>query len=161
MSRSINKVILVGNLGSDPEIKRLTNNLVVANFSVATSEFKKKKDDKNSEEITEWHKIVVFNKLAEICENFLKKGMKVYVEGKIKTRKYLDKNNVEHYITEIAGSSVILLDSKNKNKSQDQSLDFDEKYTDSVSNLNLNTTSFLDDDIPFWFDFLRPCTILK
>jgi single-strand DNA-binding protein len=149
MSRSINKVILVGNLGSDPEIKRLTNNLVVANFSVATSEFKKKKDDKNSEEITEWHKIVVFNKLAEICENFLKKGMKVYVEGKIKTRKYLDKNNVEHYITEIAGSSVILLDSKNKNKSQDQSLDFDEKYTDSVSNLNLNTTSFLDDDIPF------------
>ena len=104
----VNKVILLGNLGKDPEIKRLDNGRVVANFSLATGEVYKNKDgDKITN--TEWHNIVLWSPLAEIAENYLKKGSQVYIEGKISNRSYEDKEGVKKYISEVVGREITLL----------------------------------------------------
>lgn len=106
----INKVILVGNLGADPEIRYTQNGKAVTNFRIATSE--KWKNDEGQQEKTEWHRIVVFGKLAEICGEYLTKGKQVYLEGKIQTRKWEDKDGNEKYTTEIVCFSMQMLGQK-------------------------------------------------
>ena len=107
----VNKVILVGNLGKDPEVKYLDNGVAVANFSLATTEnYKNKEGERVSQ--TEWHNVVLWRGLAEVAEKYLKKGASVYVEGKIKTRKWEDKEGVTRYSTEILGDNMTMLGGK-------------------------------------------------
>jgi len=102
MAGSVNKVILVGNLGKDPEVRRMTSGEPVVNLSVATSESWRDKASGERKEKTEWHRVVIFNKnLAEIAEKYLRKGAKVYVEGQLQTRKWTDKDGTEKYSTEV------------------------------------------------------------
>ena len=100
-NRGINKVILVGNLGQDPEIRYMPNGNAVANISVATSETWKDKQTGESKDKTEWHRVVIFGKLAEIAGEYLKKGSQVYIEGQLQTRKWQDQSGIDHYTTEI------------------------------------------------------------
>ena len=117
MSGSVNKVILVGNVGRDPEVRRLNSGEPVASFSVATSETWRDKASGERRERTEWHNIVIFNEsLAKIAEQYLKKGSKVYIEGQLQTRKYTDKNGQERQTTEVVlqryRGELTLLDSR-------------------------------------------------
>ena len=108
MATGVNKVILLGNLGKDPEVRHLDTGRAVANFSLATSEvYKNRNGDKVTN--TEWHNIVLWTPLAEVAEKFLKKGSQVYIEGKIATRSYDDKDGNKKYITEIVGREMTLL----------------------------------------------------
>jgi single-strand DNA-binding protein len=112
MAKSLNKVMLIGNLGKDPELRYTSSGVAVATFSLATNESWKDQDG-NTQERTEWHNIVTWRKLAEICGEWLKKGKKVYIEGRIQTRSYDDKNTgTKKYITEIVADSMIMLDSR-------------------------------------------------
>ena len=102
MAGSVNKVILVGNLGKDPEIRRTQDGRPIANLSVATSESWRDKASGEKKEKTEWHRVVIFNKnLADVAEKYLKKGAKVYIEGQLQTRKWTDKDGAEKYSTEV------------------------------------------------------------
>ena len=102
MAGSVNKVILVGNLGKDPEVRRMTSGEPVVNLSLATSETWRDKASGERKEKTEWHRVVIFNKnLAEVAEKYLRKGSKVYVEGQLQTRKWTDKDGAEKYSTEV------------------------------------------------------------
>jgi single-strand DNA-binding protein len=145
MARGINKVILVGNLGADPEVRYMPNGNAVANASIATSEAWKDKTSGDSQERTEWHRVVFYNRLAEIVGEYLKKGSKVYVEGKIRTRKWEDKDGKERYTTEIIADNMQMLDSKAGGTSGG----FD-KANDSMSHAEPAMASEgFDDDIPF------------
>ncbi len=112
MARGINKVILVGNAGTDPEVRYLPSGGPVANISIATSESWKDKQSGERVEKTEWHRVVLFNRLAEIVGEYVKKGSKLYIEGRLRTRKWVDQNNVERYTTEIVASEMQMLDSR-------------------------------------------------
>ncbi len=105
----INKVIIVGNLGNDPEIRTMPNGEAVANISVATSEAWTDKNTGERREVTEWHRIVFYRKLAEICGQYLKKGAQVYIEGRLRTRKWQDQNGQDRYTTEIQGDVMQML----------------------------------------------------
>ncbi len=113
----VNKVILIGNLGKDPEIKYLEGNIAKANFSLATSEWHKDKQG-NKVEQTEWHHIVLWRSMAESAEKMLKKGTQVYIEGKLQTRQWVDKDNIKRNITEIVGESFLVLQKKESTNSQ-------------------------------------------
>ena len=106
---SVNKVIIVGNLGRDPEVRYTPNGSAVCNVTVATSRVRKNKDSGEKSEDTEWHRVVFFDKLAEIAGEYLKKGRSVYVEGRLQTRKWQDKDGVEKYTTEIVASEMQML----------------------------------------------------
>lgn len=108
MSKSLNKVQLIGNLGRDPELKYTSAGVAVATFSIATSDSWKDQEG-NTQERTEWHNIVAWRKLAEICGEWLKKGKRVYIEGKLQTRSY-EKDGVKKYTTEIVADQLIMLD---------------------------------------------------
>lgn len=112
MARGVNKVILIGNLGNDPEVRYTPNGNAVANISLATSETWRDKQSGDLQDRTEWHRVVFFNRLAEIVGEYLHKGSKIYVEGTLRTRKWQDKNGVERYTTEIIGNEMHMLDSK-------------------------------------------------
>lgn len=103
--------MLIGNLGQDPEIKYAASGTAIANLRIATTENKKSKDGA-WEEQTEWHRVVMFGKTAETCKNYLRKGSKIYVEGRLQTRSWDDKDGQKKYMTEIAGFMMIMLDSK-------------------------------------------------
>lgn len=107
----VNKVILVGNLGKDPELKYLEGNIARANFSIATSEYHKDKNG-NKVEQTEWHNIVVWRSMAESAEKLLKKGTQIYLEGKLQTRQWIDKDGNKRNITEVVGESFLVLQRK-------------------------------------------------
>ena len=109
MARGINKVILVGNLGQDPEVRYMPSGGAVANISIATSESWKDKQTGQPVDKTEWHRIVFFNRLAEIAGEYLKKGSQVYVEGKLQTRKWQDQAGVERYSTEVVANELQML----------------------------------------------------
>jgi single-strand DNA-binding protein len=110
MAKSLNKVMLIGNLGKDPEVRYTPGGVAVATFTIATNESWKDQEG-NLQERTEWHNIVAWRKLAEICGEWLKKGKKVYIEGRIQTRSYDDKNTgAKRYITEIVADNMIMLD---------------------------------------------------
>ena len=112
MARGINKVILVGNLGQDPETKYMPSGGAVTNVSVATSETWKDKNTGQPQERTEWHRVVFFNRLAEIAGEYLKKGSKVYVEGSLRTRKWQGQDGQDRYTTEIVASEMQMLDGR-------------------------------------------------
>lgn len=112
MARGINKVILVGNLGNDPETRYMPSGGAVTNISVATSESWKDKQTGQPQERTEWHRVVFFNRLAEIAGEYLKKGSKVYVEGSLRTRKWQGQDGQDRYTTEIVGAEMQMLDSR-------------------------------------------------
>lgn len=110
--RGVNKVILVGTLGRDPETKTFPNGGSLTQFSIATTEKWKDKNSGEQKENTEWHRIVASNRLGEIAQQYLKKGSKVYIEGKLKTRQWTDQNGQERYTTEISANELQMLDSK-------------------------------------------------
>lgn len=112
MARGVNKVILIGNLGSDPEVRYTPSGSAVANVNLATSETWRDKASGELQDRTEWHRIVFFNRLAEIVGEYLRKGSKIYVEGSLRTRKWVDKNGVERHTTEIIANEMHILDSR-------------------------------------------------
>jgi single-strand DNA-binding protein len=112
MARGVNKVILIGNCGGDPETRYLPSGGAVTNVTLATSESWKDKQTGQPQERTEWHRVVFFNRLGEIAGEYLKKGSKVYVEGSLRTRKWQDKDGADKYTTEIVASEMQMLDSK-------------------------------------------------
>lgn len=112
MARGINKVILVGNLGADPEVRYMPQGGAVANMTIATSESWTDKATNERKEQTEWHRIVIYQRLAEIAGEYLRKGSKVYIEGKLKTRKWTDKDGIERYTTEIVANELQMLDGR-------------------------------------------------
>lgn len=149
MAGSINKVILVGNLGKDPEIRHSSDGAKIASFSIATSEVWKDRTTGERKDRTEWHRIVVFNeKLADIIERYVKKGSKVYLEGQLQTRKWTDNSGQEKYVTEVVLSKykgeLTLLDAKASSTDSFSSPIASEKSHELESVL-----ADLDDDIPF------------
>ena len=114
----VNKVIIVGNLGNDPEVRYAGNGSAIANISIATSESWKDKNTGQMQEKTEWHRVVMFNRLGEIAGEYLRKGSKVYVEGKLQTRKWQDNSGNDRYTTEIVANTMQMLDSRGDNSGQ-------------------------------------------
>jgi len=112
MARGVNKVILVGNLGKDPEVRYTANGGAVANITLATSESWKDKQTGENQERTEWHRVVMFNRLGEVAGEYLRKGSQVYIEGKIQTRKWQDQNGQDRYTTEIVANEMQMLGSR-------------------------------------------------
>ena len=144
MARGINKVIIVGNLGADPDSRAMPSGNAVTNISVATSESWNDRDTGEKQEKTEWHRVVFFNRLAEIAAQYLKKGSQVYVEGKIQTRKWEDKEGNERWTTEIVANQMQMLgDRMSNNMSNDNA-----SSPQSSSDNDFSTDEF-DDDIPF------------
>ena len=146
---SVNKVIVVGNLGQDPEMKYMPNGEAVTNITVATTESWKDKTSGEKKEITEWHRITFYRKLAEIAGQYLKKGSSVYVEGKLQTRKWTDKENIERYITGIIADSMQMLGGKTESH-QDYVAEITKPVAKAPVTQNHSTPHRLqDDDIPF------------
>lgn len=148
---SVNKVILIGNLGRDPEVRYTPNGMAVANITIATTEAWKDKASGENQERTEWHRIVFYSRLAEIAGEYLRKGSKVFVEGRLQTRKWQDKNtNQDRYTTEIIADSLQMLDNKGaggSNNSADSSF-AGEKSSSAEASQAVPADNF-DDDIPF------------
>ena len=147
---SINKVILVGNVGQDPEIRSTQDGREIANFSLATSESWKDKNTGEKKEKTEWHRVVIFSQgLINVVRNYVKKGTKLYIEGSLQTRKWTDNQGVEKFTTEIAlqnfNSTLQILDSRERNNSSDSS------YSSSNQKSRHNDVAVeeMDDEIPF------------
>lgn len=143
--RGINKVIIVGTLGNDPECKTMPSGNTVTNISVATTEYWKDKNTGKQNEVTEWHKVVFFNRLAEIAGEYLKKGSKVYVEGSLRTRKWQDKDGSDRYTTEIVASEMQMLDGKTDTSNNVQQ---SSKKKQQSQQQPVNNDAF-DEDIPF------------
>jgi len=146
MSRGVNKVILVGNLGQKPDMKYTQSNTAVANLSLATSESWKDKDSGDLKTKTEWHRVVYFGKLAEIAEQYLDKGSKIYIEGKLQTRKWQDQAGNDRYTTEVLGQELTMLDSRG-----DSSVSSFENNNSTMSeeDVNQDNGEFSEEDIPF------------
>lgn len=149
MARGINKVILIGNLGADPEVRYTPNNVAVVTVNIATSSGWKDKQSGEMQERTEWHRVVFFNRLAEIVSEYLKKGSKVYVEGSLRTRKWTDKNNVEKYTTEIIADEMQMLDGRGAGQNVHSSNDHHEPAPAKASAAAPHAAADFDDDIPF------------
>ena len=154
MAGSVNKVILLGNLGKDPDIRATTAGSRLASFSIATSTKYRNKDTQQLEDKTEWHRVVVFNdKLADICEKYLRKGSKIYIEGQLQTRKWTDQQSgQEKYTTEVVlqryRGELTLLGSRPENQisNDQQNAEIDQSNQISMSD---DIASDLDDEIPF------------
>ena len=156
MSRGINKAIIIGNLGNDPETRFMPSGGAVTNITVATSESWKDRNTGQQQERTEWHRVVIFNKLAEIAGEYLKKGSKVYIEGSIRTRKWQGQDGNDRYTTEIVAIEMQMLDSRGDSGGQQ------EDYRGHTGSNQKNPTygpdgggqpsepaGGFDDDIPF------------
>lgn len=151
MARGVNKVILVGNLGRDPEVRYTPSGMAVANIAVATSEAWKDKQSGEMQERTEWHRVVFYQRLAEIAGEYLRKGSKVYVEGKLRTTKWQDKNTgQDRYTTEIIADTMQMLDSKGGGAPSDQSMPYEKPaMTTAAAPSSAPAMDNFDDDIPF------------
>ena len=155
-TRGINKVIIVGNLGNDPEVRYSQAGAAITNISVATSEVWKDKQTGQPQERTEWHRIVFFNKLAEIAGEYLRKGSKVYIEGQLRTRKWQDKEGQDRYTTEIVSNEMQMLDARGANSGGSAAGGFDapskgpsvQPVPAPVASPGGDIGNF-DDDIPF------------
>ena len=146
---SVNKVILVGNLGADPEQRFLQNGDAVCNIKIATSESWKDKGTGEKKEATEWHRVVFFRRMAEIAGQYLTKGSSVYVEGSLKTRKWKDKDGSDRYTTEIVGSEMKMLGGKSGDGEQRQATQDERPQSQSAAAKKKQTFDDMDDDIPF------------
>jgi single-strand DNA-binding protein len=139
---SVNKVLIIGNLGQDPIIRYTPTGSAVANLSVATTEKWKDKGSGDGQEKTEWHRIVFFGRLAEIAGEYLKKGAPVYIEGRIETRKWTDKDNIERYTAEIIGNDLKMLGKKDRPEEPPI-------YNDPTRTPPKSHSTLDDSDIPF------------
>lgn len=146
---SVNKVIIVGNVGRDPETRYMPSGDAVTNISVATSDRYKDKQTGEMKENTEWHRIAFFGKLAEIAGQYLKKGSQVYVEGRLRTRKWTDQSGQEKYSTEIIADSMQMLGARMAGSGDAAEPRSRSKPTDSTSNQAPAGLGTMDDDIPF------------
>lgn len=147
MARGVNKVILIGNLGKDPEVRYAPNGSAVANITLATSESWKDKNSGEKQEKTEWHRVVFFGKLAEIAGEYLKKGSQVYVEGRLQTRKWQDKDGKDRYTTEIVANELQMLGSRGGAGAPSDSFNQDTPYSEDKP--AAGKADEFDDDIPF------------
>tara|TARA_B100000029_G_scaffold516824_1_gene635318 strand:- start:30229 stop:30669 length:441 start_codon:yes stop_codon:yes gene_type:complete len=144
---SINKVILIGNLGADPEIKYTSSGRAVVNFSMATTRQWNTQDGERREE-TEWHRIVAFSKLAEICGQYLKKGSSVFVEGRLQTRSWEDQSGMKRYTTEIVANDMKMLGSRQQREQESDMLESSGRSSDTAP-ADLPSSPEADDDLPF------------
>ncbi|MBI2026296.1 MAG: single-stranded DNA-binding protein [Deltaproteobacteria bacterium] len=149
----VNKVIIVGRLGTDPEVRYTTNGTSVTNFSVATSENWNDKEG-NKQERTEWHRIVVWGKMGELCSQYLKKGRQVFIEGRIQTRSWEDKEGQKRYTTEIVAQNVQFLGSREQSSSASASTgggdsQVSPEVADQSNTQNSSAFGATDDDLPF------------
>lgn len=152
MARGVNKVILIGNLGQDPETKSLPSGSAVTNIRLATTENWKDKQTGEKKEATEWHSVVFFDRMAEIAGQYLKKGSKVYIEGSLRTRKWQDKNGNDRYTTEIRATDMQMLDSKGGGGGGGAGGgggDYERPKSEASRAAPVAEKSFEDDDIPF------------
>jgi single-strand DNA-binding protein len=150
MAGSLNKVLLIGRLGNDPEIKQMQNGKSVARLSVATSESWKDKNTGEKKEKTEWHRVVIFNEgLVSVVQKYLKKGAQVYIEGQLNTNKYTDSNGQEKYSTQIVlqgySSSLTMLDGKNSSSGDSKKLEDTQLPSDDMPDISQDP----DDKVPF------------
>lgn len=144
----VNKVIIIGHLGNDPEMRTMPNGDAVANISVATSESWTDKNTGERREITEWHRIVFYRRQAEIVGQYLSKGSKIYIEGKLKTRKWQDQSGQDRYLTEIIGDCLQMLD--NKSNEQQTQRNSGQNYAKAKGKPQPSAQQDnFDDDIPF------------
>ena len=148
MARGVNKVILVGNLGKDPEVRYMPNGNAVANITLATTESWKDKQSGEQQEKTEWHRIVMFRRLGEIAGEYLKKGSQVYIEGKLQTRKWQDNSGNDRYTTEIVASEMQMLGGRGGGGSAGFSSDSAPSQSAPAPAAAAAGGEF-DDDIPF------------
>lgn len=137
----LNKVLLIGNLGADPEIRHTQNGTPVALFNIATTE-RRKGQDGQAQELTEWHRIVAWQRLAEICGEYLSKGSRVYIEGKLQTRKWKDQNGNDRYTTEIVAREMKMLTPRGANSGESYGVDPNHEE-------GLPEPPFSGDDVPF------------
>ncbi|OGT78596.1 MAG: single-stranded DNA-binding protein [Gammaproteobacteria bacterium RIFCSPLOWO2_02_FULL_56_15] len=152
MARGINKVILVGNLGNDPDVRYTAGGAAIANISVATTESWKDKETGEQQDKTEWHRVVFFGRLAEIVAEYLRKGSQVYVEGRLQTRKWQDKEGHDRYTTEIVAGEMQMLGGRGGGGGQnlDQTPDSSQaRPGNNRQNATPPAEDFVDDDIPF------------
>lgn len=149
MARGINKVILVGNLGNDPDVKYTQGGMAITRISLATTSVRKDKDG-NQQERTEWHRVVFFGKLGEIAGEYLRKGSTVYVEGALKYDKYTGQDGVEKYSTDIVASEMQMLGGKQEGQSNTgRSQENSRRPQRQAPSEGRPTSEFADDDIPF------------
>ncbi|MBT2968365.1 MAG: single-stranded DNA-binding protein [Candidatus Thiodiazotropha sp. (ex Ctena orbiculata)] len=148
MARGINKVILIGNLGKDPETRYMPSGGAVTNVTLATSESWKDKNTGEQQERTEWHRVVFFNRLGEIAGEYLKKGSKVYVEGSLRTRKWQGQDGQDRYTTEIVASEMQMLDSRGGSAAFDTPQPQAASRPQQTAPASVPDNDF-DDDIPF------------
>lgn len=161
MARGINKVILVGNVGGDPDVRYMPNGNAVTTLSIATSETWKDKETGNKQERTEWHRVVCFNRLGEIAGEYVRKGSKLYIEGSLRTRKWQDPQGQDRYTTEIVASDIQMLDGKGQSPSYNEGQPMSQQEPQqnyarkpqaapaAQSQAAQNAFDELDDDIPF------------
>ena len=158
MARGVNKVILIGNLGNDPEVRYTPNGNAVTTISLATSETWRDKQSGEQQDRTEWHRVVFFNRLAEIVGEYLHKGSKVYIEGSLRTRKWQDKSGMDRYTTEIIANEMHILDSRSNKGAPPPAHPgpTETPATNQHTNQNTNPKNNqptpqvpVDDDIPF------------
>ncbi len=149
-NRGVNKAILIGHLGRDPEIRYAASGSAIANINLATSESWKDRQSGETQERTEWHRVVFFGKLAEIAGEYLKKGSQVYVEGRLQTRKWQDQQGQDRYTTEIVANEMTMLGGRGSTQAPASRDEFDQApATESTATGTSDTSGDFDDDIPF------------
>jgi len=154
MARGINKVILIGNLGADPDVRYTASGAAVSNVNLATTETWRDRESGEQQEKTEWHRVVFFGRLAEIVAEYLKKGSQVYVEGRLQTRKWQDKEGNDKYTTEIVANEMQMLGGRPGGGGGGGSNNYNQGASRSSGSSNKSETresegDFVDDDIPF------------
>ena len=156
MARGLNKVMLIGNLGNDPEIRHTNSGMAVATLSLATAESWKDRDSGETRDKTEWHRVVFFGRVAEVAEKYLKKGSQIYIEGRLQTRKWQDRDGNDRYTTEIVGNDMQMLGGGRKSDTDesfkppvDTNSSSDKPREVSSSGGSTGGNTFIEDDIPF------------
>jgi single-strand DNA-binding protein len=149
MARGINKVILIGNLGADPDVRYTASGAAVSNINMATTESWRDKESGEQQEKTEWHRVVFFGRLAEIVAEYLRKGSQVYVEGRLQTRKWQDKEGNDRYTTEIVANEMQMLGGRPGGGDYNQSASRTAPAATEKSGSAQQEGDFVDDDIPF------------
>lgn len=146
MARGVNKVILVGNLGQDPEVKYMPSGQAVCNISIATTDSWNDKSSGEKQERTEWHRVVFFRRLAEIAGEYLRKGSQVYIEGRLQTRKWQDQSGADRYTTEIVANDMQMLGGRGGSSEMPPA---EQNFGSSPAKSAPSTADDFDDDIPF------------
>ena len=146
---SVNRVILIGNLGRDPEIRYTPNGLAVANVTIATTEVWKDKQSGENQEKTEWHRLVFYSRLAEIVGEYVRKGSKIYIEGSLRTNKWQDQAGQDRYTTEIIANNLQMLDGRGSTGEAPPPLPMQNASAKDTAKVEEPEPEFVDDDLPF------------